>query len=387
MGSPQIVPSEFLPHTVEGYLPRHSRSTHAIYLTVLATVIIGLAALPFLFVDVSVKSPGVLKTMSEVSTVKVISSGFVTLVHIKENEKVTQGQLLFEVQSPLLQEKEKYQHNKIEELTLFVGDLNKLVNPAFLESATPARLNTPLYKQAYTDYKQKLFERQTRYKKTKQDFDRNKKLFDQSVIASVDFENFKFEFDKATNDLELLKQTQLSTWQQELRNYEKEFADFQNQLAQTLREKESLNIKAPVAGTIQNLSGIYAGSPVFANQDLAQISPDANLIAEIYVSPNDIGLLRVGMDARLQVNAFNYNQWGLLSGKIKEISGDVQVTNNQPVFEVKCNLGADHLSLKNGYQGKLKKGMTVQARFIVARRSLWQLLYDKVDNWLNPDLK
>jgi HlyD family secretion protein len=325
--------------------------------------------------------------MSEVSTVKVISSGFVTLVHIKENEKVTQGQLLFEVQSPLLQEKEKYQHNKIEELTLFVGDLNKLVNPAFLESATPARLNTPLYKQAYTDYKQKLFERQTRYKKTKQDFDRNKKLFDQSVIASVDFENFKFEFDKATNDLELLKQTQLSTWQQELRSYEKELADFQNQLAQTLREKESLNIKAPVAGTIQNLSGIYAGSPVFANQDLAQISPDANLIAEIYVSPNDIGLLRVGMDARLQVNAFNYNQWGLLSGKIKEISGDVQVTNNQPVFEVKCNLGADHLSLKNGYQGKLKKGMTVQARFIVARRSLWQLLYDKVDNWLNPDLK
>ena len=34
-----------------------------------------------------------------------------------------------------------------------------------------------------------------------------------------------------------------------------------------------------------------------------------------------------------------------------------------------------------------KKGMTVQARFIVARRSFWQLLFDKVDNWLNPNLK
>jgi len=104
------------------------------------------------------------------------------------------------------------------------------------------------------------------------------------------------------------------------------------------------------------LAGIYPGSPVFANQDLAQISPDASLVAEIYVSPNDIGLLHPGMDVRLQVNAFNYNQWGLLLGKIKEISNDIQLTNNQPAFEVKCVLLSDHLSLKNGYQGKLKKG-------------------------------
>lgn len=89
-------------------------------------------------------------------------------------------------------------------------------------------------------------------------------------------------------------------------------------------------------------------------------------------------MLRPGKDVRLQVSAFNYNQWGLLLGKVKKISNDIQVTNNQTVFEVKCALLSDHLSLKNGYQGKLKKGMTVQARFIVARRSLWQLLYDKV---------
>jgi HlyD family secretion protein len=28
--------------------------------------------------------------------------------------------------------------------------------------------------------------------------------------------------------------------------------------------------------------------------------------------------------------------------------------------------------------------MTLRARFIVAERSLWQLLYDKVDDWMNP---
>jgi len=34
-----------------------------------------------------------------------------------------------------------------------------------------------------------------------------------------------------------------------------------------------------------------------------------------------------------------------------------------------------------------KKGMTLQARFIVTKRSLWQLLYDKVDDWANPNIR
>ena len=44
-------------------------------------------------------------------------------------------------------------------------------------------------------------------------------------------------------------------------------------------------------------------------------------------------------------------------------------------------------SLKNGYSRPLKKGMTLQARFVITKRSLWQLVYDKIDNWLNPILK
>ena len=34
----------------------------------------------------------------------------------------------------------------------------------------------------------------------------------------------------------------------------------------------------------------------------------------------------------------------------------------------------------------IKKGMTLQARFYVTRRTLFQLLYDKADDWLNPNV-
>lgn len=387
MKSLQHESKELINQTIEGYLRKYSRSTNIIYWTIILSLVLLLGALPFLLIDVSVKSTGTLKAASEITYIKAISPGFVSLVSIRENDLVQAGQLLFAVQSPVLNEKEKYLKTKTNDVISFLQDLRKLVKINSFEVTESLRLITPLYRQSVLDYYQKLSERQTRYKKAKRDYDRNKKLFDERVIAATEFENFRFELDKAINELELLKQAQLSTWQQELHTYEKDEVDFRNQLEQIRQEKEGLNIKAPVTGTIQNLAGVYPGSPVFTNQDLAQISPDATLLAEIYVSPNDIGMLKPGMAARLQITAFNYNQWGLLLGEVKEISNDVQVMNNQPVFEVKCTLMSDHLHLKNGYRGNLKKGMKVQARFIVAKRSLWQLIYDKVDNWVNPDLK
>ena len=40
--------------------------------------------------------------------------------------------------------------------------------------------------------------------------------------------------------------------------------------------------------------------------------------------------------------------------------------------------------MRKGLKGSLKKGMTVTARFFVARRSLWELLYENLDIHFNP---
>jgi membrane fusion protein, peptide pheromone/bacteriocin exporter len=60
--------------------------------------------------------------------------------------------------------------------------------------------------------------------------------------------------------------------------------------------------------------------------------------------------------------------------------------NEQPVFKVRCQLVKQEVSLPTGYKATLKKGMSLRARFMVAKRSLFQLLYDKVDDWVNPNL-
>jgi HlyD family secretion protein len=378
----QFFPKEVLTHTTEYHLSLRPRGIQEIYVTVVLGLLIAIAVLPFLWVDVSVKSEGILKATTEMSILKATANGYIKEVMVKEHQTVQKGQLLVSVTAPVLHEKEKFLQDMREEVNMFLKDLNQLLT----EVASNQHPITSLYRQSYSDYQQKLLDRQTKFLKVKQDFERNKKLYEQKVIAAADFENFQFEYDKSKNEIDLLKQNQLSQWQQELRNYEKERTELESQTAQLRKEMDNLDIKSPVNGTVQNLIGIYAGSSVFVGQELAQISPNTDLLAEVYVSPNDIGLLREGMDVRMQVGAFNYNQWGLLTGKVKEISSDIQVMNNRPMFEVKCSLDKDYLTLKNGYKGNLKKGMTLQARFVVTQRSLWQLLYDKVDDWVNPNI-
>jgi membrane fusion protein, peptide pheromone/bacteriocin exporter len=84
------------------------------------------------------------------------------------------------------------------------------------------------------------------------------------------------------------------------------------------------------------------------------------------------------------VDAFNYNEWGMLSGQISGISDDYFLVNSLPVFKVKCSLSGNTLRLKNGIPGTIKKGMTLNARFMITKRSLFQLLYQKSDDRFNP---
>jgi HlyD family secretion protein len=97
-----------------------------------------------------------------------------------------------------------------------------------------------------------------------------------------------------------------------------------------------------------------------------------------------MGLLKLKQQALFQMDALNYREWGLAKGVVVDIAKDITVMNEQPVFKVKCRLETPSLRLKNGYEARLQKGMSLQARFVVIKRTLAQLVFDKVEDWLNP---
>jgi HlyD family secretion protein len=223
-------------------------------------------------------------------------------------------------------------------------------------------------------------------KKTQNDFKRNKKLFNQEVIAEAKFENIKYKYEMAKSELFSYKEQCYTQWENNLEKYRIENKKLASKILRLEKEKEQYTITAPINGVITQYSGYERDNFITPSQRIAKISPTENLLVECYVDPSDIGLLRKGMPVKFQFDAFNHNQWGLGHGKVMNISEDIVQVKNKPQFIVKCSLKDKELALKNGYQGRLMKGMTLTGRFQITERTLYQLLYDKIDDWLNPKL-
>jgi HlyD family secretion protein len=381
----KLFPKEIIANSAEANFHKHTVKTKLIYTTILLFIIGALASLPFIFVDVSVRSQGIITSVTERNQLTSLVSGKINKLYIQENEPIKQGEKVAEIASPLLQEKlffNAQRQEKIEEYLQDLSTLQRVDSSSIFQSIT---LTTSKYQRSFIAFKQQIKRNGHEIRKAKRKFHRDKQLYNSDMISEADYEQTSFALEMAQNEFDLLLDQQLNEWQSEAIAYQEELNQLKSEEEQLKKEQEQYIIRAPIAGTVQNLQGIYEGSFVSPNQTLATVSPDTGLIAESYVPPKDIGLIREGMKARMQVSAFNYNQWGILTGKVKEISTDVSVVNEQPVFIVRSVLDQSYLELQNGYRGQLKKGMTMQTRFTISERSLFQLLYDNVDDWLNPN--
>lgn len=376
----QIFPKEIIESTFESHQFKHTSKSKIIYSYILLTLISVLIALPFIKVTIYNTSHGIIRPDKERILLESSTSGRVVLHQLKNNLQVNKGDTLLLINNSSISQQITTNTFLLSETEEFIKDL-KLLSNAKRITNKPKSLK---YQQEFNFYQQKLSELNTRFQKIKEDYNRNQKLFAKGVIAKLALNNSKLEYDLSVNAIHQYKKQQKSVWQAELVTQQNRLKELENNQFR-LQETNNLSIiKAPVTGTLLNVKGIEKGSFIQNGTQLAEISPNANLIVECYVKPMDIGLLKRENKVNFQVSAFNYNQWGLAEGSITAISNDIQMVNNTPMFRVACSLNQNYLQLKNGFKGQLKKGMTVNARFELAERSLFDLLYDKVDDWVNP---
>jgi HlyD family secretion protein len=211
-------------------------------------------------------------------------------------------------------------------------------------------------------------------------------LFEKRVETKVDNKRFHNDYLASIKKEKFIYEQYQRKWNAELVMLKQENVEFGTQMTQLEEEIKKYTIIAPIEGEVMQVAGIQENSYVPSGFQFAQISPKGKLIIECFATPYDIGFLHEGMQANFQLDAFNYNQWGMAKGLVKEISSDIVYVNNQPVFKVRCSIQTTYLQLKNGYKSDLKKGMTLTGRFTITERTLAQLIFDKLDNWLNPKL-
>lgn len=382
-----IFPAEIAEYSAEYHFQQNHTNTLIIYQIVVGAVIVIFISLFFIKVDVSVNSAGIIRPIGERDQVKSPVSGRVDSVFIRENQHVTAGQVLVKIRSEMLQNQNSLVTSQQQEFENEKTDLEKLV--AMSKGSNFEKypeLRSSLYNSQFKLYWQKIKQLQAQYAAANREFNRYQYLYKNHVLSAAEYDKVRLDYETAKNELQLGSDGQRSQWQAELTALNIKLQELNTQQNDYSQQKDFYTLKASVTGTVQEFKGLQPGAFVAANDQVAEISPDSGMIAESYVSPKDIGLIRVGTKGNFQIDAFDYNEWGMVKGQIVSISSDISTTNGQPFFKVRCKLDKNALRLKNGVKGNLRKGMTMQARFFVTRRTLFQLLHDKADDWLNPNV-
>lgn len=365
-------------NTLENLISKNKTKSFSIYLIILLAVIILLGSLPIIKLDISSQSRGIIRSKTDNVPVATIVSGRVNWIALKNNVFVKKGDTLIKISKENLESDKRTQDVLSSSVSLLLSDINNL-----LHNQTK-NLLTSTAREDLLKFQSGKNELQSKISQSQNNYDRNKILFDKDIIAKADFEKLEYELRLNKQALQSFVSQQKATWENQKRDLEERLKNLNGTVAKINVESNNYFVLAPISGTIENFSGIQKGSFISASQSIATISSPDQLIVENNISPNDIGLIKKNQKVKFQLDAFNYNQWGLLEGKVIDIDRNITIQGEQAFFKVRCTLDSKTLHLKSGYKTDVSKGMTLTTRYIITRRSLFDLLFDKIDNWLNP---
>ena len=96
--------------------------------------------------------------------------------------------------------------------------------------------------------------------------------------------------------------------------------------------RELMELKAPHDGIVKDIATHTVGTVVQPGTVLLSIVPgDERLLAEVWISNEDIGFVRKGQEAKLKLAAFPFQKYGVIEGAVEHVSADAaddSSTNN-----------------------------------------------------------
>lgn len=153
---------------------------------------------------------------------------------------------------------------------------------------------------------------------------------------------------------------------------EKRIAELNSQISAAQQTIKYQELKAPVSGEVFDLQASPGFVPKSGQAEaLLKIVPDPGpdnpLVAEVYVTNQDIGFVQPGQEADVRIDSFPYSEFGDIKGKVYFVASDAlepdQIYNFYR-FPVKVELDAQNLMIR-GEEVDLQSGMSVSVNIKV----------------------
>jgi len=161
----------------------------------------------------------------------------------------------------------------------------------------------------------------------------------------------------------------------------KEQADAQSEIArleETIKRQQQRlsqkNIKAPVSGFVHGLKAHAIGEVLEAGKTIMEIVPaDRDLVAEVRISPNDIGHVYVGQTASLRFTSYDFSRFGDIEGSLEHISPTTYADEEgRPYYKAIITMEKKALGDNGEYQ--VIPGMPLQANIWTGSKTVMEYL-------------
>ena len=164
------------------------------------------------------------------------------------------------------------------------------------------------------------------------------------------------------------------------------------ELAKIAHRHELLELRAPQAGIVKDLATHTAGTVASPGTILMTLVPEGDkLVAEVWVSNQDVGFIRPGQNAKLKLVTFQFQKYGMIEGKVLHVNADAteapspnvkqDVGRERPMgplsFRALVDLASQQLSA-DGERYALQPGMQVAGEIHLGTRSVLEYVLSPV---------
>jgi multidrug resistance efflux pump len=373
--------------SLEALLGSHPTSARTVHLLTLAIVLAGAIGIGHASVDVTVRAPGTIRPLMERQTLRAMVDGVVARVSAARDAPVRAGDTLLVLESAPTDRAKEATEAALHDQRKLAHDLALMAGMEWHEDSFGARsLILPRSRAGMREAQVEWRQLSIAVTQAARARDRTRQLAARGFAMPIELERAELELTQATDMRALALERRRAAWTVERAGAEQRKIELERDLAREVDAHEAHVLVAPASGTIEELAAATPGSAVRAGDPIATISPDAGLVAELLVSSRDIGRIRREMKVRLLVEGYDVQEWGALSGTVISVARDFVVADGAQLFRVRARLESDRLRRPDGRTAVVSRGLRCQARFLVGRRRLTDLLLHRAREWADPSV-
>ena len=151
------------------------------------------------------------------------------------------------------------------------------------------------------------------------------------------------------------------------------------ELIRARRRVETTVLKAPLDGHVDQLATHTVGAVMPSGEAILRIVPrDARIEVEATFANQDVGFMKIGQEANINLDAFPSERFGFLKGTVSDVSADsVEVKEGEWMYTARITPSDSELTV-DGQEYVLRAGMTASVDITTGRRTIISYFFGPV---------